>query len=711
MSALGLRLVWAAVQVTVVAGVAALLYRAAARRGAGAAAALAGLLACAFVTVLALFPESVQWTWPWPAVSPPPTLAAQGPSLEVEDTPVSSEAAPALSVSALSWLRGAWNFAQSSWGVVEQGPGWWSDVLGTVLLAAAGVGLMRTALGLWMVHLCHKRSRVIDDPQLAAVAEELRLAMGCRPVALRTCDELTTPAVIGWLRPVILLPADWQEWTDAERRTVLAHELAHVRRRDWLVALAAHFSTAIHFYHPLLHWLANRLRLQQELAADHLAAMHVGGHKSYLRALARLALRQDVRARAWPMPSLLSETGTLLRRIEMLRTQGSETSRWTARCARGTVWGLAALVLVGALSLQSPAQKADAPRAAAATTAATTPPFDLSYLPDGPVRALAMRPAAAFQRDAFRKHAAELNAGIGLMLQMFRVPGKLSLKVEEIEQIICHGELHTDPKKKDNPSSLMFGLSMVRTVHPFDWKAQMRTLFPTHEEVHCSGGAYGKVVPDPKRPLPLRGLSWCVVDDRTIVFTGEEQLRQIIEHKRPARPAAAWSDAWKQVEHGLLAVVIDDADGAWSRQLGIRKASEPELLPFQENAAWAVFGIGGQRIDTGEKRTTLGVGGVEECILLGVIDGRNAAGGAALQQAIEGLLAQARKDLTAPRHLTEQVQANRKVCEDMLRRASVERDGPRVAFECSTRGDMIDLMFAEMLEGGKPKAEAVKKEK
>ena len=53
---------------------------------------------------------------------------------------------------------------------------------------------------------------------------------------------------------------------------MLAHELAHVRRTDYLAGLLARLGVALHFYHPLVYWLAARLHLQQELAADALAA-------------------------------------------------------------------------------------------------------------------------------------------------------------------------------------------------------------------------------------------------------------------------------------------------------------------------------------------------------------------------------------------------------------------------------------------------------
>ncbi len=108
--------------------------------------------------------------------------------------------------------------------------------------------------------------------------------MGCRRgVDLRECPGVVSPAVVGWLRPVVLLPADWRGWGEPERRAVLAHELAHVRRFDYPLGLLARLGVALHFYHPLVYWLADRLRLQQELAADALAAPLVGGREPYLR--------------------------------------------------------------------------------------------------------------------------------------------------------------------------------------------------------------------------------------------------------------------------------------------------------------------------------------------------------------------------------------------------------------------------------------------
>ena len=110
------------------------------------------------------------------------------------------------------------------------------------------------------------------------------------------------------------------EWSQAERRAVLARELAHVCRGDFRASLAAQLSLALHFYHPLAHWLVARLRLEQELAADAWGATLSGGKTTYLATLAQMALRRDSRGLTWPARAFLPARGTFVRRIEMLRS-------------------------------------------------------------------------------------------------------------------------------------------------------------------------------------------------------------------------------------------------------------------------------------------------------------------------------------------------------------------------------------------------------
>ena len=89
-----------------------------------------------------------------------------------------------------------------------------------------------------------------------------------RPVSLLCTRDAEIPATWGLLRPVILVPADVAEWSDERCRVVLLHELAHIRRMDWLTLLMARLVRILYWYHPLV-WLAARMqRIEAEQSCD-----------------------------------------------------------------------------------------------------------------------------------------------------------------------------------------------------------------------------------------------------------------------------------------------------------------------------------------------------------------------------------------------------------------------------------------------------------
>ena len=146
---------------------------------------------------------------------------------------------------------------------------------GVLVLSGAGCCLASLLLGLWGVRDYRRRSVAIGDPNLLAEVELL-----CRSLSVAGHVEVrelssaagSTAAAAGWLRPFILFPHDWRSWSSLEHRAVLAHELAHIARADYASGIVAQLGLALHFYHPLIHWMVARLRLQQELAADALGA-------------------------------------------------------------------------------------------------------------------------------------------------------------------------------------------------------------------------------------------------------------------------------------------------------------------------------------------------------------------------------------------------------------------------------------------------------
>jgi beta-lactamase regulating signal transducer with metallopeptidase domain len=249
--------------------------------------------------------------------------------------------------------------------------GSWPTILARCLLAVAVCRFAWLVLGVLAVQQQLKKSRPIEDRELAELIDVLCAELDClRRIEVRQSDSLVTAATIGWRRPVLLLPPDWKTWSEAERRAVLAHEIAHARGQDCLAALWGQLALMLHAYHPLLHWMADRLRLEQELTADAAAAGISGGHRQYLVTIAELALRQHERPILWPARTFLPTRTTFLRRIAMLR-DGKLPGERLSPVARFLSVGL---VLLGGLlvaGLRGPAQpataRADEPKTAASS--------------------------------------------------------------------------------------------------------------------------------------------------------------------------------------------------------------------------------------------------------------------------------------------------------------------------------------------------------
>lgn len=241
----------------------------------------------------------------------------------------------------------------------EAGNPW---TIAIVLLFAVGGLIMSVRLlrCLWSTYRLVGRSTKIQDAGLLELVEEIRLAIGCRHVEVRVSNEIAGGGIIGWFRPLLILAAEWQQWSEREQRAVLAHELAHVRSHDYLTGVVARFARGLYFYHPLVRWVTTTFFLAQETAADARAASLVGGRANYLVALSQIALRQDSRSGRGPVMAFASSTSTLLtRRIEVLELTDAPLSR-RMRLFHRIAFGCLCLVAVAATALRLPAQASPA---------------------------------------------------------------------------------------------------------------------------------------------------------------------------------------------------------------------------------------------------------------------------------------------------------------------------------------------------------------
>ncbi len=163
---------------------------------------------------------------------------------------------------------------------------------------------------------------------VARLAARLRIS---RPVRVLGSAVVQVPAVIGWLRPMILLPASaLTGLTPLQLDALLAHELAHVRRYDYVVNLLQSVVETLLFYHPAAWWVSQQVREEREHCCDDLAVAVCGDAHFYATALLSME-----RLRVTPPAFALAAAGrggTLMGRIRRLvaPVQTEIFPRWMA---------------------------------------------------------------------------------------------------------------------------------------------------------------------------------------------------------------------------------------------------------------------------------------------------------------------------------------------------------------------------------------------
>jgi beta-lactamase regulating signal transducer with metallopeptidase domain len=229
-----------------------------------------------------------------------------------------------------------------------------------------GVALLSVwHLGGWTLtrRLRHRDVRPVPEPWPSVVGR-LRRRLGIdRAVGLLESSRVSVPMVMGWLRPVILVPASALSGLSTQHlEAVLAHELAHVRRHDYLVNLFQAVVETLLFYHPAVWWVSSKVREEREHCCDDLAVSVCGDRLGYARALAEL---EGLRLPASPRFALAADGGSLVARIR--RLVGAPAARSRGAWLAGVV--ALALIPIGAAVSVAPADE-DAPRATAQGTEA-----------------------------------------------------------------------------------------------------------------------------------------------------------------------------------------------------------------------------------------------------------------------------------------------------------------------------------------------------
>jgi soluble lytic murein transglycosylase-like protein len=240
----------------------------------------------------------------------------------------------------------------------------------------------RLALGVSHLRRRVERAGAVEGPwleRLERLAERVGLA---RRVRLLASSEVDAPQLVGWLRPAILVPfSALTELPLAYVEALILHELAHARRLDYLVNLLQACVEAALFYHPAVHWVSARMRIEREHCCDDMAVQHTGAPLEYARALAAMErLRAPV-----PRLAVASNGGTLLGRIERIVARQAATGAATARAslaAMGSMAAAACLSVAGIWACGTPSDAADGPLVTAESSlAAGDPALAIPWLP------------------------------------------------------------------------------------------------------------------------------------------------------------------------------------------------------------------------------------------------------------------------------------------------------------------------------------------
>jgi beta-lactamase regulating signal transducer with metallopeptidase domain len=329
--------------------------------------------------------------------------------------------------------------------------------------------LARLAGGCWRVHRVRVDSMAEAvsqwQPASQRIAARLRLDVAFHVVESELVD---APTVIGWIRPVIVLPiAALSNLAPVQVEAILAHELAHIRRCDYAVNLLQTVVETVLFYHPGVWWVSARVREEREHCCDDVAVSVCDEPAAYAAALAELA---SWRSRDIAL-AVAATDGAILARVRRIL-------RVPADNGPGPTTGLAILAL-GVLLVAAVAVQSSRASAQDATTAGqpqagnwrvrTTDHFEIYYQPN--LNLHAERVGREAER-AYEQVSSDLKHNLAA-----RVSVILFRTTSELERSVQDGILGLPPVTLDDPSRF-------RTVFAIDHPADQWYGLLTHEVAH-----------------------------------------------------------------------------------------------------------------------------------------------------------------------------------------------------------------------------------
>ncbi|HKU90486.1 MAG TPA: M56 family metallopeptidase, partial [Steroidobacteraceae bacterium] len=268
-------------------------------------------------------------------LSAPP---AGGDGLAADSMPVSADVAPAvlapevLEISPILAITPERDFAwvARTW------------LVGVCLLA------LRIAFGLLLLEQLRRRNLSALPAEIVERCRDLQQRLGItRMVRYCECRMVNVPSVIGFFRPVVLLPMRALTGLTAEQlEAVIAHELGHVKRFDVAVNFVQVIAETVFFFHPAVWWLNKRIRADREDCCDDVAIAACGRTVSYARALATMEGWRDT-----PELAMAATGSSVSTRVARLLGMGQQKNGARSAGVITASLVLAAALMAGAASL------------------------------------------------------------------------------------------------------------------------------------------------------------------------------------------------------------------------------------------------------------------------------------------------------------------------------------------------------------------------
>ncbi|TWU07801.1 M56 family metallopeptidase [Stieleria varia] len=191
----------------------------------------------------------------------------------------------------------------------------WMNAIVAVWLIGIAVLSIRLLVGWRAIRTLRVSGRLPVAEPIETIASRVAQQLGIRrAIEVAQSSLVDVPTVIGWLKPLVLLPASAISGLSSEQlEAVIAHELAHVRRYDYVVNVFQVLMETVFFYHPAVWWTAHLMRVERESCCDDIAILMTGDRVRYARLLVWL---EEARGPSAPMTLAMSAgSGSLSNRI------------------------------------------------------------------------------------------------------------------------------------------------------------------------------------------------------------------------------------------------------------------------------------------------------------------------------------------------------------------------------------------------------------